>query len=441
MGLWQYSIMSPLLLIAAKIKKVGDQRKYLVELQSFLTKVMSDRSFAREVMTVRPHGTPLTFLPDSDLKEFYSGLTPAHRLAYENLCQSQSNDELVLDLLQFSAAHMVKKQLNMSADMILEEAKREFFTKPADNVAAERWFGFVDWRKKLTTQENILRTDAILCWTLNDVSSWLAKMPVAEQERLIRMVSSVEFRNKMLDKQKFRNEAAEQAAKERVERLEAKGRLKDQQAAAILSLADLWDADEASERVAGMVGAQQKRTALKDQWKCVHGWCKKLNLKFPFERQPKGSAVDTWLQSVIRLLQTDEVNKIKEARSAEGHKGQELKKNAVHILEEKSRSVHYAQCNKEKLLQWCTEVIDSADKDVDRSRKHRGQRKAAAAVQMGPASAPVQQATAGDPGARAVDEAGGEEDEDIVVQIEDNDENGDQEIERLFDWADAVQEL
>ncbi len=40
-------------------------------------------------------------------------------------------------MIQMAAAQMSKTQLNMSAALILEEARRECIETPADNIAAE----------------------------------------------------------------------------------------------------------------------------------------------------------------------------------------------------------------------------------------------------------------------------------------------------------------
>ncbi len=52
MGAWQFAGMNQLLLVAATIKKMGEQRKYLRpgELQTFLEKVVADRDFVLQLI-------------------------------------------------------------------------------------------------------------------------------------------------------------------------------------------------------------------------------------------------------------------------------------------------------------------------------------------------------------------------------------------------------
>ncbi len=215
--------------------------------------------------------------------------------------------------------------------------------------------------------------------------------------------------------------------------------MKEQQKKAILNLSDLWEPDEVEEPVAGIAGAaKQKQTALKEQWKCVEAWCKKTKVKFPFERQPKGSALATWKQAVQQLLNTEEAKQVQRLRLTEAEQDNQPKKHAVQILEEKTRSYSYVARDEQTLQVWCREVINSADSDVDRSRRHRAQRMArdnlippAARPQAGAASSCLVEGQAAQVDE---DEAGPGLEEAIEIR----DENGDSEIETLFDWAGSV---
>ena len=91
----------------------------------------------------------------------------------------------------------------------------------------------------------------------------------------------------------------------------------------------------------------------------------------------------------------------------------------------------------EALKDWCKEVIATADSNVHRSRRHREQ--AAAQDREAPAvhwqdndGAPVS-----NPASDAPSAVPGEDDDDDDVEIVE--ENGDVEIERLFDWNNAVE--
>jgi hypothetical protein len=80
-----------------------------------------------------------------DLPPAMLELKPLHLLAYQCMCQSTSTDELVIDLLRVSAAGMIKKQIDMSADLLFKEAVQEFLGKTASNTTCEQSFGFLNW--------------------------------------------------------------------------------------------------------------------------------------------------------------------------------------------------------------------------------------------------------------------------------------------------------
>ena len=435
MAAWQYAVMNPLLLVAASIKKVNDQRKYLQELQVFLEKVICEREFARKLITQRGHNLPFTFLADSDFKELYKGQSAGHRLAYEAVCTSQASDDLTLDMIQFSASYMAQKQLNMSADMILEDfADAEFPSKPADNIAAERWFGFVDWRRKMAHHENLIRADGILCWNLNEVSEWLAEKPQAEQDRLINLVSTVNFRSKMMAKQRLRKEAADEASRERAQLLEALGMAKVDQLAAILALQDMWTAGEVDDRLQNMDRAPEKLAAMKAQWNHVKEWCKKAGVKFPFDRQPKGSSVTTWSNALVILLSKDIINtQVRGTREALKEIINGESKTCVQVVEEGlPADKQYIPQSPITLLRWCNEVMAKADSNKDRSRLHRAQRLAAAQVAEQRDHGVQEQVLEGDEHEDEEEEEGDMEDDERGV------ENGDAEIERMILWSDAA---
>ena len=366
-------------------------------------------------------------------------MSEGHSAAYDSVCASQSNDELVLDMLQYSATFMAHKQMNMSADMILEDAKREFESKPSDNIACERWFGFVDWRKRFAQCENILRTDCILCWKLNDVSEWLSQKSPEEQDRLVKLVNSVKFHNKMLDRQKVRTAAAAQAAKERAEKMEKKGRQRFDQTAAILNMADMWEEVEIDDRIAVIEKAPDKIAAMKAQWKHCKEWYKKANIKFPYSSQPNVGGVHAWIEGLKLLLNLTTTTKVREVREERKDSVNETK-SVVQEVEE-SGAAKYKAVDPETLQAWCKEQMDKADKDVNRSRLHRGYEKnkeKANANQLQAVNVIHNASHNGDENRvvnaqnNAVDNGAAEDD---VVEVED----GDTEIEMLFNWGEAAE--
>mmetsp|Transcript_44990 Transcript_44990/g.91839 ORF Transcript_44990/g.91839 Transcript_44990/m.91839 type:complete len:142 (+) Transcript_44990:1930-2355(+) len=119
----------------------------------------------------------------------------------------------------------------------------------------------------------------------------------------------------MLERQKVRKQAAEDAQRERAERLEKKGRQRVEQTQEILNLQDLWEADEIEDRLANMARAPEKLAAMKAQWKHCQEWFKKVKIKFPFSTQPTGSAVATWAAGLETLLRKDETSDVRKLRA------------------------------------------------------------------------------------------------------------------------------
>ena len=170
----QFAVMGPALLVSAVMKSVNDQRVYVRQMQDFFEKMRTDRQFCKQLITYQDDGVPASFLSKAELKSVSpKGLSEGHALAYKSVCQPSAYDEIVIDMMQICAAHLAKTQLNMSADLILEEAKQDLSYVPGDNIAAERVFGFVSFRRRLAWNENHLRTNGLIMYCMNNVSEWL----------------------------------------------------------------------------------------------------------------------------------------------------------------------------------------------------------------------------------------------------------------------------
>ena len=165
-------------------------------------------------------------------------------MAYERLCVSTSTDDLTVELLQVTAAHMCKCQINMSADLIFakenRQLERQFKAKRADNIAAERFFATWDnYKRRFARNENDLRTNGRVCWILNDVAEWLRSKPLAEQDRLIRLVSSVQFRATVMQRHNERKAAEKEALQERTDKAIANGKRLDSKSSTVLHNQDM----------------------------------------------------------------------------------------------------------------------------------------------------------------------------------------------------------
>ena len=137
--------MGPALLAGAGcMPLVNQQRKVVHSIHDMLHKVTDlDTDYAKSLITeqVDARGNvthPVTFLSslldEMGMPKDMLNLKALHLLAYQQMCQSNSTDELVIDKLRISAAAMVKKQIDMSSDLLFKEAEQEFFCKAASNT-------------------------------------------------------------------------------------------------------------------------------------------------------------------------------------------------------------------------------------------------------------------------------------------------------------------
>jgi hypothetical protein len=299
-----------------------------------------------------------------------NGMSEGHRLAYKKMCEDAGDDEIVLDIIQYSAAHMAKTQINMSADLILTEAKREFQDNPVDNVASERVFGFIGFRHKLAWNENVVRTNAHMMWRMNGVSEWLEAMQPAQRDKLICAVSSTKVKNALLRRQKAREEAIEDYKAQEQEEWIAKGTEKMQQRAAACNSCDIWTVSSMSGRIAEYPGgprSKEKLEALKQQWRALKTWANKGKLTFPFPNMPSKGGVIKWIESVKTLLQHPNTEEILAYRE---QCRQSPQQDMVQIID-KVKQVHVEQVCVNDLKQWMEAAVGSADSEVHRSRRHR----------------------------------------------------------------------
>ena len=363
--------MGPCLLVSATMKHFSQQRDSVRKMQAFFTKLQQDREFARELITEQDNGEPLTFLPADEMAAISpEGMSEGHKTAYKRMCQDAGDDEIVIDIIQYAAAHMAKTQINMSADLILTEAKREHEHKPVDNVAAERVFGFVGFRHKLAWNENAVRTNGQMMWRMNNVSDWLDSKTPAMRDALIRAVSADKTKQALLRRQKAREEAiAAYKAKEQEEWI-AKGVVKQQQKAAVCSSCDIWTEADMTGRLAEYPGSnksKEKLEAMKQQWRAIKGWATKGKLTFPFKSMPKKGGFDSWFEALKTLLQHEDVVPIMQYRE---QCKQAPQQDMVQIIE-RVKQVQMEQVCSNDLKKWMEEAVESADGEVHRSRRHR----------------------------------------------------------------------
>ena len=169
---WNFGLMGPMLLIASRMVNINGSAKFCGAGQEFFIKVMKCPEYARKLIT--KHNIPFTFATGKDFT-FDKELSKTQQVAYERMCEPTCTDNQTIELLWIGAAHMVKCQVNMSADLILQQSvQREYKAKKADNIAAERFFATWDsFKRRFARNENDLRTNGRVVWKLNDVAAWL----------------------------------------------------------------------------------------------------------------------------------------------------------------------------------------------------------------------------------------------------------------------------
>ena len=413
----QFAVMGPALLVSAVIKSVNDQRVYVRQMQDFFEKIRTDRQFCKQLITYQDDGVPASFLSKAELKSVSpKGLSEGHALAYKSVCQPSAYDEIVIDMMQICAAHLAKTQLNMSADLILEEAKQDLSYVPGDNIAAERVFGFVSFRRRLAWNENHLRTNGLIMYHMNNVSEWLREKGEEERARLITAVSETKFRRAVLRRQKIADDAVEHYKKERQAMWYEKGQQKLQEKAAVLAGQDVWGADEVEELCKDIGGKSDKqKEACRQVWQHLKAWATKAKLKFPYPKQPSGGLV-VWKAALRTLLEDEYTAKILVFKEKCRAAGPQARVNtATHIQE-----LEVEVIEQDQVTAWCEEVIEKRKKNRsnNRSTKHRQDAEAAQA-EKDAANEPV------------------EDDHEEEVE-DDEEEEGYHDPGDLFDWSAAA---
>jgi hypothetical protein len=242
---WNFGLMGPMLLIASRMVNINGSAEFCQAGQEFFIKMVKCPEFASKLIT--KHNIPFTFATGKNFT-FDRELSTTQQVAYERMCEPTCTNAQTIELLRIGAAHMIKCQVNMSADLILAQSvRRDFKAKRADNIAAERFFATWDsFKRRFARNENDLRTNGRTVWKLNDVAAWLRTKTPAEQDRLIKLVSSVRFRAVLMQQEKDRKEAETACRKERMDKAVAKGKAMAEKCASKLHNQDMWPVGEVS---------------------------------------------------------------------------------------------------------------------------------------------------------------------------------------------------
>ena len=172
MGIWHFALMVPALLMSARgMKKFSDQQQVIKAIHAFLEKVLDDEAFARTLM--EEHDSPVSFVNHLGLAPFDSISSANQWEAYKILCAPTTNDQLTIQMLQGTAAAMIKTNYDMSADLVLGGQQQDIKSMCANNISCERVFGFKDWRFHVAKMELGLRTDGIIMTRMNKTTEWV----------------------------------------------------------------------------------------------------------------------------------------------------------------------------------------------------------------------------------------------------------------------------
>eukprot|EP00961_Rhodomonas_salina_P296640 3936525-Rhodomonas_salina.1 len=187
----------------------------------------------------------------------------------------------------------------MSSDLILHADEQQYFrSKPANSKRVEATFGYLDYRRRFCQFENILRTNGIAMWRLNDVAVWLKAQPKEFVSKLFRTATTDTFRKQNLDMASERHLQTQQNKADYLTSALEVGRQKLAQQLAALNVEDLWHMFEVDLKLAALehVARNDKVTMMKEQWKAWKQWTKKAGHKFPLRKQP-GGKVDVVLKN------------------------------------------------------------------------------------------------------------------------------------------------
>ena len=172
MGIWHFALMIPALMLSAKsMKKFSNQQPVVKQIHAFLLKVRDDKEFAKTLMTL--HDSPVSFVNPNGFSAFDGVGSDAQFHAYEMLCQSTNNDDMTLQMLQGTAAAMIKTNYDMLADLIIGGEQQDIKCMCANNIRCERVFGFKDWRFHVAKCELGLRTDGVIMTRMNKTTQWV----------------------------------------------------------------------------------------------------------------------------------------------------------------------------------------------------------------------------------------------------------------------------
>ena len=124
MGIWHFALMVPALMLTAKgMTHFKDQQWVIKAIHAFIDKVANDKEFARTLMT--EHISPVSFVNHDGASPFSGVASDNQRLAYQQLCKTTDNDEMCLQMLQWTATAMIKTNFDMSANLVLGEQQQD----------------------------------------------------------------------------------------------------------------------------------------------------------------------------------------------------------------------------------------------------------------------------------------------------------------------------
>jgi hypothetical protein len=245
-GILHFAIMAACLHVSSKLlRNFNGQRKHVNNLHGFFIRLLDDPEFCRQLFTMQADGMPLTFLTGEESEndeETRLKFSSGHLLAYRALCQpTPESDSMTEHMLRVSVAHMTKKQLAMSSDLVvLDDDQRKFSAKPANSKRCESSFGYLDYRRRFCQYENIVRTNGITMWRLNDVAKWIKAQPRDYVKKLFQQATNYKYRTKSLD---FAKERAMQTSNNKADFLSAQleiGRVKMAIQLAAMNVSEMW---------------------------------------------------------------------------------------------------------------------------------------------------------------------------------------------------------
>ena len=375
MGIMHIVVMLPALMAThVHIKDVNDQAMPVRGLQAYFYKVSDPdtNEHADAIMTYSDK--PFTFLTGTGIGQ--DALSEVQQLLYKQLCISNKSDKYTRDMLKFTAAAMIKNQINMSSDLLDDVDTTVYESKRADTNAAERSFGGKDNRLRMGPTESELVTDGILCWKFNNISNKLEAFTTAEVHKMIDAYKKEKFKKEVRGRRVQRRTDRKDDVAQELERsvVAGAGILSKRERTLLGDGQELWDINNIESKLAVFSKATDRCKAMKQQWQAIKGFCtQKLKMQWMKDYSKMPGDEGELKGELKHLLQHAIMEKVRDAKATDDLERAQGGIGVAAVLVDVFDNIR--PCVDPEVLRKRMQDEISGGKQENRSKRIRGQKK------------------------------------------------------------------